>query len=105
MVYNKGYQETDKVVSAVTPKVKGLVLTNFTDTELVNVPVEWKHLYNRIWDVTDFVVPAQENNALFVMTNVVITPNQTRSVCPEKGVWNCTTDSDCPKGDVNNLGE
>ena len=39
------------------------------------------------------------------MTNVVITPNQTRSVCPEKGVWNCSTDKDCPRGNVNNLGE
>ena len=48
-----------QVVSAVTTKVKGLVLTNYSDSDLVNVPRDWKHLYNRIWDVTDFVVPAQ----------------------------------------------
>ena len=104
MIYNKGYQEKDEVVSAVTSKVKGLVLTNFTDLELDNVPPHWRYLYNRIWDVTDFVVPPLENNAVFVMTNVVITPNQTRGVCPEVGVWQCSSDRDCPKDGVNNLG-
>ena len=33
MIYNKGYQEKDEVVSAVTSKVKGLVLTNYSDQE------------------------------------------------------------------------
>ena len=62
-------------------------------------------LYNRIWDVTDYVVPSQENNALFLMTNAVITPNQTRGECAEKGVWNCRGDKDCPEGGVNHLGD
>jgi P2X purinoceptor 4 len=43
MVYNKGYQEVDKVVSAVT--VKGNAFTNFTNDELENVRPEWKDLY------------------------------------------------------------
>ncbi len=37
----------------------------------------------RIWDVTDFVVPPTENNAFFVTTNVIITPNQTQGACAE----------------------
>ena len=40
----------------------------------------------------------QENNAVFVMTNMIITPNQTQNTCPESsklpGVQ-CTSDSDC----------
>jgi hypothetical protein len=40
-------------------------------------------IYERVWDVADFVIPPSENNAFFVLTNAVITPNQTRSVCPE----------------------
>ena len=40
-------------------------------------------MYERIWDEADYVIPPSENNAFFVMTNVVITPNQTRSICPE----------------------
>jgi len=100
MVYRKGYQEVDKVVSAVTAKVKGNVLTDFTDDELENVRPEWRYLYRRVWDVTDFVVPPIENNAFFVMTNVVITPNQTRGECPEVGDWPCNEDSKCPKGET-----
>ena len=105
MVYKKGYQEAEGVVSAVTTKVKGVTLTNYTDEDLEAVPRDWRRLYNRVWDVTDFVVPSQENNALFVMTNVVITPNQTRGECAEKVVWNCQSDEDCPRGEVNNLGK
>ena len=59
MVYNKGYQEAEAVVSAVTTKVKGVTLTNYTDVELEAVPREWRGLYNRVWDVTDYVVPSQ----------------------------------------------
>ena len=40
-------------------------------------------MYERIWDEADYVIPPSENNAFFVMTNVVITPNQTRNKCPE----------------------
>jgi hypothetical protein len=36
----------------------------------------WRPLYNRIWDVTDIIVPPVENNAFFITTNIVITPNQ-----------------------------
>ena len=40
-------------------------------------------MYERIWDKADYIIPPSENNAFFVMTNVVITPNQTRGKCPE----------------------
>ena len=104
IVYQKGYQKFDKVTSAVTTKLKGrnrnagarrgfnmtsrrpisgVVFTNFTDDELVGVPLPWKPLYRRIWDATDYVVPPTENNAFFVTTNVIITPNQTQGSCAE----------------------
>ena len=59
--------------------------------KFVNVHPEWRDLYRRVWDVTDFVVPPIQNNAFFVMANMVITPNhnQTRAECPEVGAWNC----------------
>ena len=37
-------------------QVKGVMATNFTEEELEAVPRQWRHLYNRVWDVTDFVV-------------------------------------------------
>ena len=60
----------------------------------------WRRLYNRIWDVTDIVVPPVENNAFFVTTNVVLTPGQQRGECPESpsGLAPCASDADCPAG-------
>ncbi|XP_076842460.1 P2X purinoceptor 4a-like isoform X3 [Brachyhypopomus gauderio] len=46
-VWNKGYQDTDTVISLVTTKVKGIALTNTSDLGL------------RIWDVADYVIPPQ----------------------------------------------
>lgn len=46
-LWEKGYQETDSVVSSVTTKVKGVIMTN-TST-----------LGTRIWDVADYVIPPQ----------------------------------------------
>ena len=40
-------------------------------------------MYERIWDEADYVIPPSESNAFFIMTNAVITPNQTRGTCPE----------------------
>ena len=40
-------------------------------------------MYERVWDVADYVIPPSENSGFFVMTNAVITPNQTRKKCPE----------------------
>ncbi|CAO2629553.1 P2X purinoceptor 4 [Lemmus lemmus] len=72
-VWEKGYQETDSVVSSVTTKAKGVAVTNTSE------------LGFRIWDVADYVIPAQEENSLFIMTNMIITVNQTQSTCPEVG--------------------
>jgi hypothetical protein len=78
----------------------GSIYTNYSQLELDGVSnAAWRRLYNRIWDVTDIVVPPVENNAFFVTTNVVITPNQSRSECPERvAVAPCRTDADCPAG-------
>lgn len=46
-LWEKGYQETDSVVSSVTTKVKGVTLTNTSA------------LGATIWDVADYVIPPQ----------------------------------------------
>ena len=48
-----------------------------------NLTNENLQMYERIWDDADYVIPPSENNAFFVMTNVIVTPNQTRTHCPE----------------------
>jgi P2X purinoceptor 4 len=48
-----------------------------------NIPKERIGIYERIWDGADYVIPPSENEAFFIMTNVVITPDQIRGNCPE----------------------
>lgn len=78
MVYKKGYQQFSPVESAIVTKVKGVASTDFQSPNSLT-----PDMYHRIWDTSDLIVPASENNAFFVTTNVVITPNQTRSTCSE----------------------
>ncbi|KAI2651467.1 P2X purinoceptor 4 [Labeo rohita] len=96
-VLKKGYQDTDTVLSSVTTKVKGIALTNTTE------------LGERIWDVADYIIPPQvvrrfdeeeEDGSFFVLTNMIITPNQTQSKCAENPnpASICTSHKDCKRG-------
>uniref|UniRef100_A0A672S3N5 P2X purinoceptor n=1 Tax=Sinocyclocheilus grahami TaxID=75366 RepID=A0A672S3N5_SINGR len=77
----RAYQDTDSVISSVSTKVKGNILTN-TSIEGVHV-----------WDVPEYVIPPQGEKSFLVLTNVIQTPGQTQSKCPE-----CESDSDCIEG-------
>ncbi|KAL4223867.1 Receptor for ATP that acts as a ligand-gated ion channel [Mactra antiquata] len=98
IIFKKGYQEFDNVRGAVTTKLKGVARTdNFTSGEDF-----------RIWDVSDYVVPPQENGAFFVTTNYIVTDGQQIATCEEDlkipGV-NCTDDPNiCVKGKAIMLG-
>ena len=46
--------------------------------------------FDRVWDEADYVVPPAENGAFFITTNVLVTPNQTQSRCPENKKVNLT---------------
>jgi hypothetical protein len=83
VLYKKGYQKSCDVESSVVTKVKGVVNTSYSDSELA-VP-NYPKLYQRIWDSIDNVIPTSglEHGGFSVTTNVVITPNQTRGTCPE----------------------
>ncbi|KAF6716971.1 P2X purinoceptor 4 [Oryzias melastigma] len=87
-VVQKGYQDTDSVISTVTTKVKGFAFTNTSDME------------PRMWDVADYVLPPQGDNSFFILTNLVVTPEQTQSHCPElpKPSTVCADDCDCVEG-------
>eukprot|EP00795_Rhopilema_esculentum_P015414 gene15414-6655_t len=97
IIWKKGYQEFDQSLSAVTTKLKGVALANFSTFE--------SPLLNgmHIFDSADYVIPPQENNEFFVMTNMIITPNQTRGRCPEDPRFEdvyCQRDSDCREGEA-----
>ncbi|KAK3083670.1 hypothetical protein FSP39_001104 [Pinctada imbricata] len=91
IVWKKGYQEFGSIQSAVTTKLKGIATVNTTLHPNIQ----------EIWDVADYVVPPQENNAFFVVTNLIVTPNQTIDSCPEDSEVpgaRCNSTSDCPAG-------
>ena len=51
IIYEKGYQTTEEVVSAVTTKVQGIGYTDGTGI--------YENAGNRVWDSSDYVVPPQ----------------------------------------------
>lgn len=98
IIYNKGYQDFSTIESSVTAKVKGIAYTNYSKSEF-NDRIPDIEVYRRIWDTADYIVPPSENNAFFVITNVVITANQTQGQCPEDpDVSKCFSDRDCRPG-------
>ena len=78
MVFKRGYQQFGPVESAVVTKVKGVAFTNHSSFNQ-DIP----EIYKRIWDTSDLIIPPSENDAFFITTNVVITPNQTKGTCSE----------------------
>ncbi|XP_068010821.1 P2X purinoceptor 5 isoform X1 [Melanerpes formicivorus] len=107
-VVKKGYQDTDtSLQSSVITKLKGVAFTNTSE------------LGERLWDVADYVIPPQGENVFFVMTNLIVTPNQRQATCPEVGRTEplgsqtptklgsdsipdalCNQDEDCPAGEA-----
>ncbi|XP_010157744.1 PREDICTED: P2X purinoceptor 5 isoform X1 [Eurypyga helias] len=89
-VVKKGYQDTDtSLQSSVITKLKGVAFTNTSE------------LGERLWDVADYVIPPQGENVFFVMTNLIVTPNQRQATCPESASIPdalCHKDGDCPAG-------
>uniref|UniRef100_H3D1J8 P2X purinoceptor n=1 Tax=Tetraodon nigroviridis TaxID=99883 RepID=H3D1J8_TETNG len=85
-VVRKSYQESDSLISTVTTKVKGFAFTNTSEA--------------RLWDVADYVIPPQGADSFFVLTNMIITANQSQSRCPAlpSPATRCAENSDCAKG-------
>ncbi|XP_009632250.1 P2X purinoceptor 5 [Egretta garzetta] len=88
----KGYQDTDtSLQSSVITKLKGVAFTNTSE------------LGERLWDVADYVIPPQGESVFFVMTNLIVTPNQRQATCPESVSIPdalCYKDGDCPAGEA-----
>lgn len=104
IVYKKGYQEIDQAVSSVVTKVKGTAASCDLNMSLANCP----NASVRIWDTVDYTIPAQENNAFFIVTNFVETPRQYQreegwdedpkaNTTGSNKVYYCDTDADCPR--------
>lgn len=97
----KIYQKTCPVHGVVLTKVKGFASTEeLSDEEL---GVDNPSLYKRTWDPSDLVFPAQggegETGSFAIVTNLVITSNQSLKKCgDDKKTWKCEGDDNCKKG-------
>lgn len=90
-ITHRGYQLTERGLTGVTTQVTGVAFSE-SETRSINSP------HYRVWDSVDVAVPAEEYKAFFVSTNLVVTNNQTQSVCAEDvdiEAAHCVNDIDC----------
>jgi cation transporter protein len=86
MWQKRGYQDRDpSLISSVTLKVKGI--GSFDKNQTISL------------DNADFVIPPQENNALFIMTNYIRTDQQRKRCGEGYDISNaaCTNNTICEK--------
>ena len=84
MWYKRGYQDRDpSLISSVTLKVKGIGSSGKNQTVTL--------------DNADFVIPPQENNALFIMTNYIRTDQQRKRCAEGEDIRDasCKNDTQC----------
>jgi hypothetical protein len=105
VVYNSGHIKVSTNIHSTTDlSIKGSIQTNYTEKDFnANYvkPEEYQN-YNQVWDYPDFVL--ESSHEIQVMTNVVITANQSRSLCPESPLLlkaKCDPQNNtCIKGEV-----
>ena len=101
IIYKKGYQNKDTASSTIRTKVKGIGYINSSRTFAGSS--EGKEGFVEVFDAADYVVPPQERNGFFVMTNMLVVGNQSQAKCPENVKFEenwCEDDSDCSPGVV-----
>lgn len=91
-VMKKGYQEREEAIqTSVITKLKGVTLTNSTETGL------------HLWSSEDYVIPPNGEQVFFVVTNYIETPNQRLGFCAESSKvphGQCRSDDDCTEGET-----
>ncbi|XP_013993407.1 P2X purinoceptor 5 isoform X1 [Salmo salar] len=92
LVYKKGYQSREETVqSSVITKLKGVVMTNNTESGLY------------LWGAEDYVIPPTGEQVFFIVTNYLETPNQRLGFCaesPKVPDGQCVNNEDCAEGEV-----
>ena len=96
------------IQSSVNPKMTGHIITNFTaeDFQPYIRPEEY-NWYNGFWLAEDYMVDTDKDR-IEVLTNMVITANQTVGICPDCPLFGSLCDPKipniCPKGQRGTLG-
>lgn len=69
IIYQKGYQDTEKPYSSVTTKVKGTSLTNLTNVLNQSFP-----LYGgvHLWDSEEYIIPPEVKYLRFSTSSLLV---------------------------------
>lgn len=67
VIYDKGYQDTENVISTCLTKVKGFLVNDYKQGNIY-LP--------QIWDGAEIVYPPLEQGATLIITNTIETPQQ-----------------------------
>lgn len=97
LVYKKSYQLVDKGISTVTTKVKGVGYVDKMNIFDKIGKLDEKEINLKVYDTSMFVIPPNEYNSIFVMTNY-IESTQSPGKCDEDDTKRqaiCNTDNDC----------
>jgi len=85
----KGYQTKDQVTGTTSAKLKGTGSVNGSIGTTTGT----------VFDAMDLVVPSVEEDAFFVTTSMILTPNQSRSICAgNDDVSFCNDTTPCSAG-------
>jgi hypothetical protein len=88
--FERGYQKFDNVVGTTSSKVKGTAWIDAYDSNSSSIDSRI------VYDSMDVITPSVEENALFITTAMIDTPNQTRYTCDGNvNTGSCDVDSDC----------
>ncbi|XP_075261903.1 P2X purinoceptor 5-like isoform X2 [Convolutriloba macropyga] len=89
IIKDKGYQDKFPASGVSATKLKGIAYPRDVDNDN----------YKRVWDVADYVYPQNLESSFTVITNAVITPQQTPGTCPEDPeigpLCDCEVESNC----------
>ncbi|OXA44474.1 P2X purinoceptor 4 [Folsomia candida] len=94
------YQKSCPVQGAASTKVKGYLSTEGLKGS--DFQVENSYLYRRVWDNSDLILGNNAQDGGFIaVTNLIITPNQTRGFCVETNATvKCKSRYDCKAGET-----
>ncbi|XP_041734261.1 P2X purinoceptor 5 [Coregonus clupeaformis] len=87
----KSYQTEESIQSAVMTKLKGVAVTNTSESGRM------------VWGPVDYVIPPQGEAVFSIVTNFIETPNQKLGNCaesPNVPDGHCKGDEDCAEGEL-----
>ena len=82
LIEHEAYQSFEKAISTTTTFIRGRGFIKNFQNDSLNFDSEFDFKNLQIFDTAEYIIPANENQALFLMTNFIKT-HQTKGFCDE----------------------